>query len=173
MTSYIYFIQAQDAGPIKIGSTGDNPRKRMVKIQSDCPWPVKLLGAIEGTVSQEKQIHLVLSRYKTQGEWFEADPVVLAAVATALECGVPAAFDEPVIEIDEAAHPLRKWREERKLTQTAAGKLLGTSHVCFSRWERGAYMPHRRFWDVIERKTGIGAGLIANHLCDQMAGAAQ
>jgi hypothetical protein len=87
-SSYIYFIQARGDGPIKIGFTADNPRRRMVKIQSDCPWPVRLLGAIEGTVSQEKQIHLVLARYKTQGEWFEPTTIVLAAVNLALECPV-------------------------------------------------------------------------------------
>lgn len=172
MTSYIYFIQAQGDGPIKIGVTGDNPRKRMVKIQSDCPWPVKLLGAIEGTVSQEKQIHLVLARYRTQGEWFEPTPIVLEAISTALECGRQAPFIEPVAGLGEA-HPLRKWREDRNLTQTEAGTLIGTSFVCFSRWERGTFMPHRKFWDVIERVTGISAGQIANHLCEQMSESAQ
>ena len=103
--SYIYFIQARDNGPIKIGFTGDDPRKRMVKIQSDCPWPVQLLGAIEGTVSQEKQIHLLLSRYKAQGEWFEPHPIVVAAVNMALECGVAVSQDDFSTPIDPNQHP--------------------------------------------------------------------
>lgn len=157
MTSYIYFIQAQGNGPIKVGTTGDNPRKRMVKIQSDCPWPVTLIGAIEGTVSQEKQIHLVLSRFRTQGEWFEPHPVVLAAVKTALECGVQASFAEtPARETDfSGAHPLRRWREERGLTQEGVGDLIGVSFVYISRWERGVFLPHRKYWEKIEGATGL------------------
>lgn len=169
MTSYIYFIQAQDNGPIKIGSTGDNPRKRMVKIQSDFPWPVRLLGAIEGTVSQEKRIHLILARWKTQGEWFEPTPIVLAAIEAALECGKSAPFDEPCApEVDETAHPLRKWREILSLTQAEAGKRIGVDHVCVSRWERGAHLPSRKHWGRIEEATGVTSIQLINHLWEQM-----
>lgn len=171
MTSYIYFIQAQGDGPIKIGVTGDNPRKRMVKIQSDCPWPVKLLGAIEGTVSQEKQIHLVLARYKTQGEWFEPTANVLAAVQTAIECGRAAGFDDPPVELDESAHPLRKWREDRGLSQAECGKRIGVDHVCVSRWERGSHLPHRKHWRKIETATGITSAQLIDRLCEQMRAA--
>jgi len=92
MTSYIYFIQAANGGPIKIGTTSFNPFRRMAKIQSDCPWPVTLLGAIEGTLSQEKQIHRTLRYFRTSGEWFSAHPKVLAAVDAALQLGKRAEF---------------------------------------------------------------------------------
>lgn len=170
MTSYIYFIQAQGNGPIKIGSTGDNPRKRMVKIQSDCPWPVRLLGAIEGTVSQEKQIHLVLSRYRTQGEWFEPSEIVMAAVETALQHGRPAPF-EGQQQPSTAAHPLKRWREDSGLTQTEAGKLLGTSHVCISRWETGVFVPQRRHWRKIEEVTGVTSSDLIAHCWQEMESA--
>ena len=135
--SYIYFIQAQDNGPIKIGVTGDDPRKRMVKIQTDCPWPVRLLGAIEGTASQEKQIHLVLGRFKTQGEWFEPHPVVMAAVNLALECGAPVTSDVPP--------PMKPIEHIRKrlfhVSQATFGEIAGTTQASVSRWEQGSQEP--------------------------------
>lgn len=137
--SYIYFIQAQDNGPIKIGFTGDNPRKRMVKIQSDCPWPVQLLGAIEGTVSQEKQIHLVLARYKTQGEWFEPHPHVVAAVNLALECGVLAP-DDDAIDFD-GMNKLRAYRLSKKLSQSDLAASVGVKKSAISRIEKGKRVP--------------------------------
>lgn len=165
--SYIYFIQAQDNGPIKIGFTAHNPRKRMVKIQSDCPWPVSLLGAIEGTVSQEKQIHLVLARWRTQGEWFEPSPIVVAAVNLAIEIGVPAPFDErETEEVDESAHPLRRWRFAHNVTQEKLAELLDTIHVNVSRWERGMFVPKRKYWRAIEARTGVTPAELVGFVAD-------
>lgn len=56
-TSYVYFVQAGTNGPIKIGITKHNPRMRMVKIQSDCPYPIHLIGAIEGGLACERGFH--------------------------------------------------------------------------------------------------------------------
>lgn len=152
--SYIYFIQAQGNGPIKIGFTGFNPRKRMVKIRSDCPWPVRLLGAIEGTVSQEKQIHLVLSRYKTQGEWFEPHPIVLAAVNVALECGTLAPDRKA---IDPNAHPLKIWRHSQKPRKTLASlaRDIGVTTGHLSSIENWKDKPSMRVFALIRGVTGI------------------
>src|SRR4051812_9870839 len=86
--SYIYFIQVEGDGPIKIGTTGDHPQKRLSKIQTDCPWQVKLLGTIFGSVAQEKRMHLVLAPWKMQGEWFKPHPIVVAAIESALGRGI-------------------------------------------------------------------------------------
>lgn len=174
MTSFIYFVQANGHGPIKIGTTGDNPRKRMVKIQSDCPWTVTLLGAIEGTLAQEKEIQAVLSPWCIQGEWFDPHPIVLAAVEAALECGVLAPFDQKApSEINEGWHPLRKWRETRDLSQAETGVLIGVPPATISRWERNKFLPNRRFWKRIELVTGIDAETLAGCLQQQMMEAAQ
>lgn len=154
MTSYIYFIQAKGDGPIKIGSTGADPRKRMVKIQSDCPWPVKLIGTIEGTVSQEKQIHLVLSRFKTQGEWFDPHPIVLAAIKEAMKCGHKVPFvKEP--KRAKYAHPLCKYRSENKLTLKAIARDVGVNHASLSRVESGNAIPSWGLACRISKSTGI------------------
>lgn len=156
MTSYIYFIQAHGDGPIKIGVTGDNPCRRMVKIQSDCPWPVKLLGAISGSVSQEKQIHLVLSRFRTQGEWFEAHPIVLAAVREALRVGERLSQEpERAIRAPKYDHPLCRYRSEKGLTLKDIAREVEVSHASLSRIESGGAKPSWELACRLSKFTGI------------------
>jgi len=153
--SYIYFIQAHGDGPIKIGVTGDNPTRRMVKIQSDCPWPVKLIGAIRGGVSQEKQIHLLLSRFRTQGEWFEAHPIVLAAIQEALRVGQrmpcrPRASKEPKHD-----HVICRYRSKTGLTLKDVARSVGVTHASLSRIESGRAMPSWSLACRLAKATGI------------------
>lgn len=156
MTSYIYFIQAENDGPIKIGFTGRDPRKRMVKIQSDCPWRVKLLGAIEGTVSQEKQIHLLLAMFKTQGEWFEPHPVVLAAVREALNCGkAPSPLNKNDRRTSTHDHPLTRYRNERKMSLRSLADQAGLTCGFLSKVERRIQRPGTGAVVALQRVTGI------------------
>jgi DNA-binding XRE family transcriptional regulator len=154
MTSYVYFIQAKGDGPIKIGFTADDPRKRMVKIQSDCPWPVSLIGTIEGSVSLEKQIHLLLARWRTQGEWFQPHPIVLAAVQEALRVG-----RKPTVQVQprepKYQHPLCRYRADNNLTLKVVADRVGITHASLSRIESGRQLPS---WDLacrLAKATGL------------------
>jgi Putative antitoxin of bacterial toxin-antitoxin system, YdaS/YdaT/Meiotically up-regulated gene 113 len=140
VTSFIYFIQAQSNGPIKIGTTRHHPARRMVKIQTDCPWPIKLLGAIEGTSAQEKAIHQTLSFFRTSGEWFSPHPTVMAAIETALRVGKPA---EPPPWSKRAARDNHIARIISKLGgPSEVAKLVGLKQPAVSNWKkRGAFPP--------------------------------
>lgn len=81
---FVYFIQADENGPIKIGFTADDPKRRLSQLQTGNASALKLLGAINGTSSQEKQFHADLSEWRLQGEWFEPHPTVLAKIQDAL-----------------------------------------------------------------------------------------
>lgn len=151
---YIYFIQSKGDGPIKIGFTGDDPRKRMVKIQSDCPWPVDLLGAIKGTIAQEKRIHLVLAPFRTQGEWFEATPIVLAAVAEALRVGETIAAPRKR-RAAKYEHPLCLYRAANGLTLYDIAERTGLSPVTICRFEKGSHKPNEDSLRKLIRATGL------------------
>jgi hypothetical protein len=81
---YIYFIQADENGPIKIGFTSDDPNRRLSQLQTGNASALKLLGAIKGTFARERQFHIALSKWRLQGEWFESHPTVLATIQDAL-----------------------------------------------------------------------------------------
>ena len=173
MTSYIYFIQANGDGPIKIGTTRYNPTRRMVKIQCDCPWPVRLLGAIEGTVSQEKQIHEVLDRYRTQGEWFEPNSIVLAAIETALNSGRRAVFCNAVPV--EHLHPLRRYRKTHnpKLTQSDLAERLDVDRITILRWEKGQRNIDISALPDVSKKTGFSPGVLRPDLAEMFGEVSQ
>lgn len=82
---YVYFIQADEDGPIKIGFTADDPKKRLNQLQTGNPATLKLLGAIKGSIAREREFHADLAEWRLQGEWFQPHPTVLTAVQTALD----------------------------------------------------------------------------------------
>ena len=75
-TDKIYFIQAGDNGPIKIGVT-NNVRKRLSILQTFSPQKLKLLAIIEGSYDKERLIHQIFSKLRVRGEWFKPEPDLL------------------------------------------------------------------------------------------------
>jgi hypothetical protein len=67
---YVYFVEAQTLGLIKIGWTHD-VKRRMVSLQIDCPVPIKLLGTLKEEVGlTEGIIHRIFKQTRIRGEWF-------------------------------------------------------------------------------------------------------
>jgi hypothetical protein len=127
MTSYVYFIRAQGDGPIKIGFTRAHPRKRMAFIQTGCPWPVSLIGAVEGTVEDEQKFHRSLSEFRTSGEWFAPHPTVLASIEEALRDGRTVEAFERKDWQPKYDHPLCIWLARNKIRAYVFAKSIGLS----------------------------------------------
>jgi excisionase family DNA binding protein len=66
----VYFIQAVDGGPIKIGYAA-NPENRLAEIQRMSPTPLQILTVIEGGRIHESQVHRHFAHLRKYGEWFE------------------------------------------------------------------------------------------------------
>ena len=81
---YVYFIQADENGPIKIGFTSDDPQKRLSQLQTGNASALKLIGAIKATSAREKQFHSAFAEWRLQGEWFKPHPAVLSGIQDAL-----------------------------------------------------------------------------------------
>lgn len=78
----IYFIENQLDGrasnAIKIGYAAEDAEQRRKLFQTGSPDTLTLLGTIEGTVREEKQLHRKLARHHLRGEWFDANEDVRA-----------------------------------------------------------------------------------------------
>lgn len=72
----VYFIQAGETGPIKIGKA-DKPMKRIAELQTGNPHPLRLVGAIDGGVNEEQALHQRFTRLRLHGEWFEPSAELL------------------------------------------------------------------------------------------------
>jgi transcriptional regulator with XRE-family HTH domain len=61
-------------------------------------------------------------------------------------------------------NPLKKWRDDRKLSQVELGDLIGVDGMTISRWERGDHLPRKRHWLKIEEATGIAPSELIDHV---------
>jgi DNA-binding XRE family transcriptional regulator len=161
--SLVYFMQAGDIGPIKIGFTKSDPRRRLVKLQSDCHEDVRLLGAVYGTLQRERQFHQELSDYKTRGEWFAPHPNVVAAIKSALDAGPTFVIPDAVSTAKGHAkydHPLCLWRAENMKTLRDLGSAAGISIITLSQIESGKKKPGLNIIADLCRATGLPASVL-------------
>lgn len=75
----IYFLQAGENGPVKIGVTVDLER-RITQLQTGCSAPLRVLGTIPGGRTEEAAIHRRLASFAMEGEWLRPDPSVFSHV---------------------------------------------------------------------------------------------
>jgi len=73
---YIYFVQAGEAGPIKIGCS-KNPHQRHQDLQVYHYETLYLLGYIEHSDILENQLHQLFEHDRIRGEWFRPTPAVV------------------------------------------------------------------------------------------------
>lgn len=78
----VYFIQAGEDGPIKIG-TSKNPLARMKSLQSATAETLVLLGTIKGGHQVERKWHNDHKTHRISGEWFHPHSDLLNAMLVA------------------------------------------------------------------------------------------
>lgn len=69
-SGYVYFIQVREYGPIKIGFTSRDDRRRVHNIQIASPFELVWLAQIVGSVALERELHRQFRADRLRGEWF-------------------------------------------------------------------------------------------------------
>lgn len=72
----VYFAQAGEGGPIKIG-TSEQVERRIRSLQSSIPQPLRLLGTVLGGHARERELHRQFEALRIQGEWFRPEAPLL------------------------------------------------------------------------------------------------
>ena len=73
---FVYFIQGQCGGPIKIGYSCD-VKARLKSIQTGHPDVLTVLGIFAGSPKDEHDLHEEFNSYRVRGEWFQpAEPIL-------------------------------------------------------------------------------------------------
>lgn len=83
MTGWIYFVQRDSDGPIKIGYTA-KPLARIAALQTGSAEKLTFLALVPGDESDEQRLHLAAADHRLGGEWF-----VDCADVRALIPGIP------------------------------------------------------------------------------------
>lgn len=75
----IYFIQAEQGGPVKIGyTTGETIAARLSSLQTSCPFPLRVLRTMPGTTQDERALHARFADARLHGEWFHPTDELIA-----------------------------------------------------------------------------------------------
>lgn len=93
MKSGIYFLRSEH-GAVKIGHS-KNIDGRVRALQTAHPGELELIGTIAASVHSERQLHDILSDYRTTGEWFRDCEEVRSIISIVLAEGVAAISSRP------------------------------------------------------------------------------
>lgn len=106
MSRYVYFIQAGEDGPVKIGVAAE-PFKRLAELQTGNPARLRVVAIIEGDTGIEKALHERFAEHRLEGEWFKPTHVLLAihairssanyASVTPIRSAMKAAANRPIV----------------------------------------------------------------------------
>ena len=76
---FIYFIQGESGGPIKIGYATE-VSNRIRTLQTGYPDTLKVLLAIPGNINNEKVFHNEFKEFRLHGEWFKPDEAIFEKI---------------------------------------------------------------------------------------------
>lgn len=129
----IYFIQDQNLHHIKIGYTGDDPVGRLKALQTGSAAKLVLLGCVEGSQSEEAEMHRRFAEHRVAGEWFRPAPEILQyMLACAGHTNSPAVTARP-----KWPEPLRLYlagKIERNCWRHGIVRGLGDRSVGLKEW---------------------------------------
>jgi hypothetical protein len=78
--TFVYFIRAGAAGPIKIGYSA-TPVDRLSTLQTATHEALTLLAHVAGDVDDERRLHDRFAHLRQRGEWFRAEQDLLDLIA--------------------------------------------------------------------------------------------
>lgn len=78
---FVYFIQAEQGGPVKIGWSQE-PEKRLLGIQTGHPYKLVIRRVIKAHRLLEGQLHARFVDQRLNGEWFEPVDALLEIIKT-------------------------------------------------------------------------------------------
>jgi hypothetical protein len=142
----IYFIESQWL--VKIGFSL-KPDKRTSKIQSDSPFPCRLIGVMEGSVADETAVQAKFSHLHLRAEWFKLADDLLAFISENAVVPVKKRSGE------EPSDPIGKYLFRNCMTDRALGIILGVSGAQVNRVRNGRSWPSKQLMLAIFEKTGI------------------
>ncbi|QIG76677.1 hypothetical protein EVC28_053 [Rhizobium phage RHph_I1_23] len=80
MSGFVYFIKPVDQdGPIKVGHS-IHPPHRLSSLQTWSPVLLEIAASFEGQIETERAIHHRFAHCQVRGEWFDADPDLIALI---------------------------------------------------------------------------------------------
>jgi hypothetical protein len=149
MKSRVYFFQAGEGGPIKIGVTAGSVTRRRDNLQIGAAEEIRSLGSYSGDRAAEAALHQRFAASRVRGEWFKPTDELLGLIA---ELAEPEAGRRVRVTHD---HPIAKWRRDNCVTLNELAGRVGISNAALSRYETGKRKPTPKHLQPLYKATGI------------------
>lgn len=107
----VYFIQAGDDGPVKIGYTS-NVKRRLGSLQCGHYQKLKVIREINGDKRAEKRLHKICAGSHVRGEWFNFSEDILI-----VDPGVEPPIKAPTKKAVRVPTKLEIYLREQETTQ--------------------------------------------------------
>lgn len=131
----VYFIQAGEDGPVKIGWAKDTLARKALH-QTSNPVELRVLREVECLPVDEKAFHRYFNDQRIRGEWFRFADAMLTVSVEACRIGLPAK-ETAHPQWAEGARKFNAWRTARGLSQPALARLLDMSVRQIGKYDRG------------------------------------
>lgn len=151
----VYFIQAAENGPVKIG-VADDPVKRITALQTAHHENLRLIRLLDGDSELEKVLHRRFSDIHVRGEWFRFTPELLS---DELGVDLPLPILSAVRENKYPDSAIGRWLFEKNIPRSAFAARIGISEGHLSRLISGERDPSGRLMFRIENETDRLVGL--------------
>lgn len=143
----IYFIQAGDGGPVKIGfcRTRAGVRRRLKGFQTSHAQELYLLGVHPGDLDDEQALHRAFRAAHIRGEWFRPTTDVLFAAESQM-------FVVNLLDAEQSQDRWRRWGvvgHDGRLTYDGAAWLAWLERQATAEWGYDLY----RAWPDAEPET--------------------
>lgn len=150
----VYFLQAGDGGPIKIGSTYDIwLRRGMLQVMNAAE--LKVLGFDKnGKLEQERALHERFAEHRIRGEWFHPHPDILAAAAPYFVAPPPKAPRSARVRVTwvpDAAVRVKRIVARGPFDLPTICEHAKIRLVTVVGWTEGKTIPHQYTYDRFER----------------------
>lgn len=151
MTGFVYAIQSGEA--IKIGWAAD-PVRRLSELNVGSPGTHRLLGFVEATKSQERELHRLLSPWRIRGEWFSISKVVAHFIGILPPVLAGRVQFEDWAKKRTPANKFDEYLLVNALTDSAFAELVKRDRTTVLRWRKGNTRPDGEGLEAISEATG-------------------
>ena len=147
----IYFARCGNDGPIKIGHTTTALSSRVSFLQVGCPWPISIIGTMEGGPADETSLLRKFAQINMRGEWFHPAAELLGFIAINAQQYTQPEPKRAVIPLAHSvADEMENWpaiiREIMSLNgwnQTELATALGMQQAMVSKWKTMKHGPNK------------------------------
>lgn len=148
----VYFIQARNDGPVKIGFTSAHPMHKLATLQSYNHDELSVIGFIEGaTYADETALHHRFAAERIRGEWFEPSAEIIALASQHKVAATPKP-KRPCLAT-KGHKKLLRFMGEKNVTQTDLARRVGVSTSCIGNIAQITRRPSFELAALIEAET--------------------